>query len=104
MVKFNPPKRKLPFIQIKTKEDILEEIEIFKKQFNIEKNLEDKKEILFRNIFCKGDVLNDDEENKTSYLNQWLEEENAHKETNDKFSKKFVNIVEILIILLEIIS
>jgi hypothetical protein len=33
--------------------------------------------------------LNDDEENKTSYLNQKIEEEKAHKETNDKFFERF---------------
>ena len=51
--------------------------------------MEDKNEILFRNIFCKGDVLNDDEENKTSYLNQRLKEENDHEEINNKFFEQF---------------
>lgn len=117
LVKFFPPKRKLLYEQIKTEDDIKEELRIFinkygpnnekekdevdkkekEKEDDVKKERKKEKEILenkelnkvFISIFKKKKKYLINAENKSNYIKKRTEEEKEHKEDNDKYFNNF---------------
>ena len=111
LVKYSPPRRKLEFQQIKSEEDIKEEIIKFIKKYDksdksdkspnneqkekeeeeeeekILKNKELKK--LFKSIFFYKNKLLINEDNKSKYIEKRLDQEKKKKEANEKFHNQF---------------
>ena len=116
LVKFFLPKRKLLSKQIKTEDDIKEELRIFinkygpnnekekdevdkkeKEKEDVEKERKKEKEILenkelnkvFISIFKKKKKYIINAENKSNYIKKRKEEEKEHKKDNDEYFNKF---------------
>ena len=96
-IKFCPPKRRLPFIKIKSEEDINEEIKKFKGKFGKPQKDSDKErkelkedeenERLFKKILSEEGIL--ENEKILTYKRERLKQEENHRKINDKFFNKF---------------